>query len=308
MKNLTFLVIALFMSSNVFAQKGLKIGLQFTPGATASLQNEDFDRGEDLNLDPTFGYNFGLTLGYGITETFSISTGIMFNNHVSQFVHDREFLSNTSLSDPNYKKKFARTLGYVRVPVLFEVGSDPTQAGGFFFRIGPHFDFLTGGKYTDQRLEGFSNYDTEKGIDLTGQTALWEPAADKKSAVKTSEMGDIYNKVVVGVTLEIGGQIRLTDYLKMILTVHLESALTNPEGVGASSFTHNIYDEVSADNPLSLAGIADAAKATTEQTPFQAMYPNYTNADQRWATERGTAFNVMGGVTLGVIYTLDFSN
>ncbi len=304
MKNLTFLALALFLSSNIFAQKGVKIGLQFTPGASLSLQNEDFDRGEDLNLSGAFGWNMGLTVGYGFSETFSLSTGLMFSNHQSKYVHDRQFFNSTSTADPNYKKTFTKNLGYIRIPLLLEVGSSPDQSAGFFFRFGPHFDFMTGGKYKDERLEGFSRYDSEKGLDLMGQTALWAPSSDKKTSTKTNQTDDIYNKVVIGLSVDIGGQIKLVDNLKMILTLHLETSLTNPEGVGASSYSNNISDEVFAENLLSADGISDGLKALSDRTPFDAMYPNYISEDRKGATHRDAPFNVMGGFTIGFIYTI----
>lgn len=304
MKNLTFLALALFLSSNLFAQKGVKIGLQFTPGASISLQNEDFDRGEDLNLSGAFGWNMGLTVGYGFNETFSLSTGLMFSNHQSKYVHDRAFFNNSTTADPNYKKTSTKNLGYIRVPVLIEVGSSADQAGGFFFRFGPHFDFLTGGKYEDERLVGYSGYDSEKGLDLTGQTLLWAPSSDQKTATRTTQSDDIYSKIVVGLSLDIGGQIQLVENLKMILTLHLETSLTNPEGVGASSYSNNISEEVFSETFLSSDYISDAAKFVNERTPFDAMYPNYTSDDRSGATNRDAPFNVMGGLTLGFVYTI----
>ena len=187
---------------------------------------------------------------------------------------------------------------------MIEVGSDPTQAGGFFFRIGPHFDFLTGGVYKDDRLVGYSGYNDAEGIDLKAQTALWTPSSDKKTATKSSTMADIYNSFVLGVTLEMGGQIRLTDYLKLIVTLHLETSLTNPEAQGAASFANNLREQVTT-----LGGaIGDGAKLLSEATPFDASYPNYINNDQIGATHRDPAWNVMGGLTIGAIYTLDFGN
>lgn len=282
MKNLTFVLLVVLMSNAAFAQQGIKFGLQFTPGTTLCLQSEDFDRGEDLDLEPVFGYNFGLTLGYGFSETFSISTGLMFNQHVSGYIHNREFLASgggISIEDPNYEKRFSRTLGYVRVPILLEVSGDPTAAGGFFFRIGPHFDFFTGGAYRDERMNGNSGYDEANGINLREEVDLYEKATllGVDYARQTGETGKVYNDVVIGMSLDIGAQISFSEMMKLIITVHLESSLTNPEAEGAASFA-NTYGA--------------------------ATYPNYISESDRWVTSRAQAWNVMGGVTLGVRYTL----
>ncbi len=286
MKNLIFTlaVIVLFTGSSL-AQKGLKIGVQFTPGASMSLQNEDFDRGPDLDVEAAFTFNTGLTVGYGFSETFSISTGIMYNKHVSSFVHNREFVTNilgNKVEDPNYKKKFSRTVNYMRVPVLLEVSGDPASSGGFFFRVGPHFDFFSGGRYVDARLDGMAGYDDQAGINLRDEVDLYEPKTllGVKYPSNTGKKGKVYKDMVIGVTLEMGSQIRISDYLKLIITLHLESSLTNPEDVGAASFA---YEWGSA------------------------TYPNYISEDDKFVTHRDAAYNVMAGMTFGLIYTLDFS-
>ena len=275
MKTLFFFMIALSVASLSEAQQGFKFGAQFTPGSTMALQGDDFDRGEDLNFRGSFGYNMGVTLGYGFNDRFSISTGIMYNNHVSSYVHDA--------TDSYEGAKFSRTLNYLRVPLWIEVGSDPTETGGFFFRIGPHFDFLLDGKYMDERLDGVGNYDANTGIDLAKMVDV-EPVDVLGVSIptQTSRQADLYNSMVVGVSIQMGSQIRLTDYLKMIIMLNLETSLTNPEAEGTASF---------------------ALDMVTDYPSFSYPYSLY-HMLKGGAYHRDPAWNVMGGLTFGLIYTL----
>lgn len=275
-------MIALTVAGSAYAQQGFKFGAQFTPGSTMALQGDDFDRGEDLNFRGSFGYNMGVTLGYGFNDRFSISTGLMYNNHVTSYVHDE--------TDSYEGKKFSRTLNYLRVPLWIEVGSDPTETGGFFFRIGPHFDFLLSGTYMDERLDGVGDYDPNTGIDLNRMVDVWEPIDILGVAVptQTSRQADLYNSLVIGVSIQMGSQIRLTDYLKMIIMLNLETSLTNPEAEGTASFA---LDMVS-DYP-------------SFSYPYSASYPYVVKGD---AYHREQAWNVMGGLTFGLVYTLSTAN
>jgi hypothetical protein len=309
MKNLTFFVVALFMATNLSAQKGVKIGLHFTPGASMGLNSEDFDKGETLNLDGTFGWDLGLTVGYGFNDKLALVTGIGFNSHTAAFVHDRVTIYDGTLfasADPNLKAKFSRSLGYIRIPLYLQIGgSSAEEGGGFFFRFGPTFNFLTSAKYEDARFEIFSGYDKTTGIDVNKQTDLWTSNDGGVSRTKTTDasspsgfqQGSIYQSFVLGVGLDIGGQIKLAENFHMIITLHLETSLTNPEGIGASSYAHNISNDV-----VQTAG--DLLNVGLQNTPFDATYPNYIAEAKDDISTRESTFNVFGGLTFGFQYTI----
>jgi len=309
MKNLTFFVVALFMATNTFAQKGVKIGLHFTPGASMGLNNEDFDKGETLNLSGSFGWDLGLTVGYGFNDKLALVTGIGFNSHTAGFVHDRVTIYDGTIfatADPNLKAKFSRSLGYIRVPLYLQIGgSSGDEGGGFFFRFGPTFNFLTGAKYEDSRLEVFSGYDKTTGIDVNKQTDLWTSNDGGITKTRTTDaasptgyqQGDIYQGFVLGVGLDIGGQIKLAENFHMLITLHLETSLTNPEGIGAASYAHNISSDV-------VKTISDGTTVVAQETPFDATYPNYTAEAKKNISTRESTFNVFGGLTFGFQYTI----
>lgn len=285
--------------------------LDFTPGVSLALNSEDFDRGRDLDLQAAFGFDVGFKVGYSFNDKLSLVTGVGFTSHKAAYVHERDVISlgfGLTKADPNVNKKFSRSLGYVRVPLLLQIGgSSADEGGGFFFRFGPTFNFLTGARYKDDRFIGYSKYDAAiaqnpDGLDVNKTTELWETTdggVTKQKKGGGGMMGPIYNSFVLGFALDLGGQIRLAENFKMIITLHLETTLTNPEGEGAASYAHNISDDV-----MSTSNLADWAKYSNDLTPFAATYPNYTNSDYPNLTKREPTFNVFGGLTIGFAYTI----
>lgn len=306
MQNL-FLLISIFFCTYTlsYAQEGLKLGLHFTPGLSMALNNEDMDKGSSLDLQTAFAYNTGFLIGYGITEIFSVSTGVGYQQHTASFVHNRATLPTSKLKDPNLGAPITRQANYVRVPLLLEISTDPNRAAGFFARLGPHFDFLTTAIYKDERLNGFSQYD-KGGIDLRQKITLYQKNEATNGIISLGRQEKIYRDFVPGITAEVGAQIRINDYLKMTLLLHVEGS-SNPEGEGAASFAHNLNrgDYLVTANPITSPSQAtvDANKSALEETPFDAGFPNYTDEADKNATFRSPTWNVMAGFQIGIIYT-----
>jgi hypothetical protein len=252
MKNLTFLALALFLSSNLFAQQGLEITAGFTPGVSFILNDEDFAAGDELNIQPTFGYQAGLTLGYNFSERIGLATGIGVAALGQSYTTD---FDNIAEDD---QRKFDRKITYIRVPLLLRVGGDPTAPSSAFLRFGPHFDFLSsaiGTNYgtANNPADNSTNY-RDLSIPLIG-TDL-----------------EVYNSFVLGLTLEVGGKIRITDQMGVLLLFHLETSLINPEGDDSAS-----------------------------------IFTGFPTSGTITSPERGTAWNVMTGVNVSFQYTLSFN-
>ena len=251
MKNLTFLAFALCLTGTMFAQKGLEITAGFTPGVSFILNDEDFAEGESLNIQATFAYQGGLTLGYNFSETIGLATGIGIAALGQNYTTDFDNVANDD------QIKYDRKLTYVRVPLLLRVGGDPTAATSAFFRFGPHFDFLSG---AIGRNYGSANNPADNSTNYRNITKLL-----------SSETAEIYNGFVLGMTLEVGGKIRITDQMGVLLMFHLESSLTNPEGQDA------------------------------------AVYSGFPTSGTLLDPERGTAWNMMAGLNVSFLYTLTFN-
>lgn len=305
MKSFVFLATLVLFTSNTHAQKGVKLGLQFTPGVSLALNNEDLDKGETLDAQAAFAFNTGITFGYGITEIFSISTGVSYSQHTASFVHNRAKLAS-GLTDINLGKKFSRVADYIRVPLLLSISSDPNRAAGFFARVGPHFDFLVNAVYKDARLEGYSRYNSATGINLRDDITIYQKNTSGAGLLSSGKKGKTFNDFTIGVTADLGVQIRINDFLQLTALLHFEAS-SNPDGPAAASFAHNLTqgDYLVTSNPLSspVAASADATKIANEGTPFDATFPNYTSESDPFATHRNPTWNIMAGFQIGLVYT-----
>ena len=214
MKKLTGLFAALLLVQFAWAQKGLEAGLNFVPGNTWIINDEDFAEGPEQDFRATFGYNAGLTLGYNLTDGFGITSGVLLSRQGQRYTTGYE---NRSKSEQDFS---SRELNYIRIPILLKVNGDLGGSATSFVRFGPHLDFLTGATY---------KYDTNLGIlgRRTGQENLrnYQPLG-------ASEPYKIYKSMVLGATLELGSRIKITDNLGVILALNLSGSF-NVEDVDA---------------------------------------------------------------------------
>lgn len=252
MKNLTFLALALFLSSNIFAQKGLEITAGFTPGLSFILNDEDFAAGQELNIQPTFAFQTGLTLGYNFSEKIGLATGIGVAALGQNYTTDYD---NISADD---QLKYDRKITYIRVPLLLRVGGDPTAPSSAFFRFGPHFDFLSS---AIGRNYGSANNPSDNSTNYR----------DLSVPIIGGDL-EVYKNFVLGLTVEVGGKIRITDQMGVLLLFHLETSLTNPEGNDAAS-----------------------------------IFTGFPTSGTVLEPERGTAWNLMAGLNVSFQYTLSFN-
>lgn len=252
MKNLTFLALAILVTSNLFAQKGLEFTVGFTPGACLMINDEDFATGEALNLQGTFGYQIGLTAGYNFNERIGLATGIGFASLGQNYTTDWANIANDD------QTTFDRKISYVRIPLLFRFGGDPTARVSTFIRFGPHFDFLSSALGTSYGTKNNPHKVTINFRDI--------------KRVLSGENAKIYNGVVLGLTLEIGGKIRISDQMGILLLFHLESSLTNPEGSDAAS-----------------------------------LYSGFPTSGTIASPKRAQTFNMMAGLHIGFQYALSLN-
>lgn len=215
MRNLMLLAATLFFASHTIAQQGLEFTVGYTPGISFIMNDQDFAEGEELNFTATYGSQFGLTVGYNFSDFVGVAAGFGLASINQNYVTDYENVSE--------QNTFSRRLSYIRIPVLLRVGGDPTRGAGAYFRIGPHFDFLT---------SAMGEYNDNNGI-IQGRT---ETNFRDQEKPFSSEKYNIFEEMVIGVTVEIGGRIRISDVMGVLVAFHLESTLTNPEGEDARFF------------------------------------------------------------------------
>jgi hypothetical protein len=223
-----------------------------TPGNSWILNDEDFAEDQDLDFRATFGYNAGFTLGLNLTDGFGIASGFIYNK-VGQ-----NYITGYDGRTRDEQNTFSRELEYIRIPVLLKVNGSVDASASAFFRIGPHFDFLKSANYTYNINGGLGSGNTIK-----------QDMRDYRGILGTnSTPQEIYKKMVVGLTIEMGGQINVTKTMKIIMALHLEGSITPTEGKDAKN-----------------------------------VYPSSGTFLQ---PERAKAWNVMAGLTIGLNYVFSF--
>lgn len=251
MKNLTFLLFALLMTSGSIAQQGLELTVGFTPGVSFFLNDEDFAEGAALDFRPTFAHTAGLTVGYNFSDKIGLATGIGYAATGQNYITNYD---NISKDD---QVKFDRKTTYIRVPLLLRVGGDPTASTSAFLRFGPHFDFLSSAVGTNY---GTTNNPKDISVNFRDVNKLL-----------SSDKAEIYKNFVLGLTLEVGGKIRISDQMGILVLFHLESSLTNAEG-----------EDV-------------------------AVYSGFPTSGTLLSPERGPVWNMMAGINIGFQYALSFN-
>ncbi|WCL81522.1 outer membrane beta-barrel protein [Saprospira sp. CCB-QB6] len=258
MRNLSLLALFLMAAQFGFAQKGLEFGVTFTPATSWIINDEDFAQGDDMDLQATFGYNAGAHLGINFTESMGLQVGL----NLSQ--QGQNYINKASSSNKEDMDVYSRKLTYVRVPVLLKFNGSTEGSFTSYFRFGPHLDFLSKAVYNYDENSGSIVRMDREDIDLT---QVENPF--------TGENYKIYNDVVFGATVEMGGAINIDENMKILVLFHLSGSLSNPEG--EESYDASPY--VSLTNP--------------------SAFP-----DDAGSASRGTAYNVMGGLTVGLTYTI----
>lgn len=210
MKNLSLFILSVVcFTSGLFAQKGIEFGVNVTPTSPWILNDEDFAEGPDLDFRFNYGINFGATVGFNFTDNFGIATGITYVSGGQRYITAYE---NTAKADQITSRIDLR---YMRVPVLFKFNGDINAATSAFFRIGPHFDFLQKATYTIDNAPIVGKVERDFLNDSTYNNQK------------------IYNKNVIGLTLEMGSQFKIADNLKFVLAFQLAGSLNNIEGEDA---------------------------------------------------------------------------
>ncbi len=132
---------------------------------------------------------------------------------------NQNYVSDYSDRSRDEQNTYNRRLTYIRIPLMVRIGGDPTAPSSAFFRFGPHLDFLAG---------AMGNSDVR--IPILGTRARDTQNFRNYRTLLSTEDEEIYQDVTIGLTMEVGGRIRITDVIGVLLLFHLETSLTNPEG------------------------------------------------------------------------------
>ena len=246
MRNVLLFAALFCCSVSGFAQKGFELGVNFTPANVWILNDEDFAEDQDQDFRGTFGYNAGVTAGFNLTDGFGITTGLLLSKQGQNYITAYDGVAK---ADQN---TFSRNLSYLRIPILVKVNGSLDASSSSFFRIGPYFDLLRAATYS---------YDDKSIFNLDQDKTNLNPYSGVFGTYDK-----VYQKSVIGLMIEMGGQINITEEAKMIFALQLTGNFTNTEG-------------------------EDAAR----------LFPS---SGTLLSPTRGSAYNVSGGLTVGFNYVV----
>lgn len=216
MRKLTLVFLACIFAGSLQAQQGLSIGVNVTPMSTWILNGDDFDAGAELNFRSTFGFSAGLNLGYNFTDRLGLVSGVLYSSEGQNYITD---IDGRTEEEQN---RFSRELTYIRVPVLFKYNSEITDRTSFLLRVGPYFGFLSSAQVTQ---------DINAPVDLEEQAYETQNIsyADPSDLFLTSTTGSIFNGFDLGVALELGSQINLSENMQLYFLFRLAGSVGSIE-------------------------------------------------------------------------------
>ena len=180
------LIIASALSSTIFAQSGKYI-ISGNAGIGISKTN--------VLLDYGLGYAGNISLRYNLSDHFSISSGLTFEQRNST----DEINALDSIGNPAFNFTIKQSFNFVQIPVLFraEIGKNVK----YFLNAGPYFSYLA------------------------NQTQL---ALDNNEGTSTVQnYSDHYKRFVAGLSVGLGVCIPVSDKTNISLELRSNTDLSN---------------------------------------------------------------------------------
>ncbi len=220
------------------------LGGSFTENSTWLLNKAVFDRGDDQDIAASFGNNYGIVAGIQFTDNLGLEVNFLFNTHTQNYTgKDWPVLGCDFTSKSTYHS--------IDIPVLLKTG------GKAYFEIGPQLSLIQSATY---EIDYSSSACTDKSVD------------NKED----------YSSTIFGLAMGFGGNIDLTDNLKLTLGLRLYYGFTDIGGVNAWGW--NKEDTENMDNLYSIANPDD---------------------DNHYGHKDFKTNPAAGGIKIGLIYVID---
>lgn len=141
MKKVLFAVLALFMTSSLFAQEGFHIGFMGGPQNTWIFNRDDINPNRTaFEYETTWGWNAMGKIGYNIGDPFGFHLGIIYSKQ-GQIHTATDTASGLRVTSE-------REQAYLKIPFYIHMNSDPGPVM-FALEIGPQLGLLQDAAYTD---------------------------------------------------------------------------------------------------------------------------------------------------------------
>ncbi|MBK9271106.1 MAG: outer membrane beta-barrel protein [Saprospiraceae bacterium] len=130
----------------LIAQKSpLWIGLVLGPQSTWIFNQDDFDRGGELDFTSSFGFSSGVELGYQIKGKSSLLSGVIYSTQGQNYI---------TKNNPN--ADFKTNLSYLKIPLLYQWNSSGSSRWKFLLQTGFQLSLLLSAE--SSRLDKFGIY------------------------------------------------------------------------------------------------------------------------------------------------------
>ncbi len=288
------------ISSLIYAQKGLHLGVRYAPQVSYYINSDDFD---DPERDPRarFRNSGGLLLGYHFSDNLGVGTELTLAGEGIRYVPQKK--------DPDYDLRLDINLTYLKLPLLLRFNTDPAKSVAFQGYVGPQFSFLTGANWNleitssgSKTIYNYKTFDFESSSSdyvykenqndpfWVRDVAFLEPAEGSEGKYKLREL---YKGVTIGAVLGLGFKVKVVDNLFIDGVARLDFHFTDIEAKDKY-----IVKEYGDYNPLT--------GTFTKRGEFDHWdYARELLKSRR--DDRAPSLPLSAGFQIGVTYVLDFN-
>ncbi|HOY38365.1 MAG: outer membrane beta-barrel protein [Bacteroidales bacterium] len=222
MKKLLFLAAIAMFVTGVNAQEGAFAGGHFAYNSTWLMNPQVFDDGAGQNPDVSWGYYYGLVLGYNFKDNMGVEVDFNVNKLTQKY--DGEI--DVWLTDDEAGYKSHTTMNTFDIPVMMKFGENS------YFELGPLFHIVNKVNYT----RDFNN-DDEIGDVGVYKDLFYLCRNDERNVAEE------FNSFGFGVAMGFGSDIPLVnDALYLNFGVRFNYILTDLGGVNGLGFNIDGYD------------------------------------------------------------------
>ncbi len=247
MKKLVVLSLFVLVALGLNAQS-FYFGGSFTGKSTWLLNKAVFDRGASQDIGASFGNDFGIVGGVNFNESTGLEINFLFNKFSQKYVGTEDTWAGIlgDYTSQSIYKSFD-------IPILFKTGGE-----GAYFEIGPVLSFINAATY-ERDYDNALLTDVEKGDNVS-----------------------YYNGTNFGAIMGFGGNINVSDNLKITLGLRFYYGITDIGGVNAFGWD---------------------VKTTEDMDQFyQAGHPT---EDNHYGHKDFKTTPLSGGLKIGLIYVIE---
>ena len=206
-----FVLVALGLNAQAFY-----FGGAFTGKSTWLLNKAVFDRGASQDIGASFGNDFGIVGGVSFNDGGAgLEINFLFNSFSQKYVGTKDDWFYAGIWSDYTSKSVYKSLD---IPILFKTGSE-----GAYFEIGPVLSFINKATY-ERDMDDATLPDTKPTDNLS-----------------------FYNGTNFGAIMGFGGNINVSDNMKITLGLRFYYGITDIGGVNAYGWDSKTTEDMDTD-------------------------------------------------------------